>query len=150
MSRPCSHGRAGRRADVPPPVRGPLDALSLITLAAATPSRPETICLLMDASRRGGTCVVVDGTDDDEAIESVADFVLAAIAELGAGVGVVDAVVLASVRPGRGAPGDSDHWRWFALRDRFEDAGIDLLDWFVLGRGATVSMAELTDSHVRW
>lgn len=148
MPRPCPHARTNlaHPNPNPPPVRGPVDALALVSLAAATPARAETICLLMDASRRGGTCVVVDGTEADDVIHEIAELVIGGVADSG----VVDAVVLATVRPGRPSPTNDDHWRWFELRDLFDDAGIDLLDWFVLGEEAPVSMAELTDSRSLW
>ncbi len=141
----CPSRLSRRRAH--PPVTSVADALEVIASVAANPLRHETVALLMDASRSGGTCLVVDGTNGPEAISEVAEFVLTNALQQPGGV---ESVVLASVRPGRLAPGDGDHWRWFDLRDRFDEAGIDLLDWLVVGDLLAVSMAQLTDSRSLW
>lgn len=130
-----------------PPVQSVAAALEVIASVAADPCRHETVALLMDASRHGGTCLVVDGTEAADAISEVAEFVLTSAREQPSRV---DSVVLASVRPGRLAPGGGDHWRWFDLRDRFDEAGIDLLDWLVVGELVAVSMAQVTDSRSLW
>ncbi len=146
MSRPCSPARRQRRSRLsPPPLRGAADALHVLGLVAADPPRPETIALLMDASRQGGTCLVVDGTVADEAVVDVAEAVLSSLA-----LHPIDAVVLATVRPTRHGVEDADHWRWFELRDQFDDAGVDLLDWFILGASGPASLAQLTDSRSLW
>ena len=136
-----------RRGYAHPPVQSVAAALEVIASVAADPLGHETVALLMDASRQGGTCLVVDGTEAPDAISEVAEFVLASA---GQQPSRVESVVLASVRPGRLAPGAGDHWRWFDLRDRFDDAGIDLLDWLVVGDLVAVSMAQLTDSRSLW
>lgn len=143
---PRCPGRPSRRQSHPP-VQSVADALEVIASVTADPLRHETVALVMDASRRGGTCVVVDGTKSPAAISEVAEFVLTSALQQRTRV---DSVVLASVRPGRLAPGDGDHWRWFELRDRFDEAGIDLLDWLVVGDLVAVSMAQLTDSRSLW
>jgi len=141
----CPSRLSRRRASLP--VQSVTDALDVVASVTADPVRHQTVALVMDASRRGGTCLVVDGTDALAAISEVAEFVLNVALQQASRV---DSVVLASVRPGRLAPDDGDHWRWFELRDRFDEAGIDLLDWLVVGDLVAVSMAQLTDSRSLW
>ena len=48
------------------------------------------------------------------------------------------ALVVASVRP-HGRPLDADEDRWFEASDLAEDAGVELIEWFVLdGNGSFV------------
>ena len=129
------------------PVRRPDDALAVILTAAASPARPETICVLLDHAHRGLGVVVVEGAMADDGIFEIAEVVLRAAS----GRGTIGAVVLATARPGRShLPTDDDHDRWFELRARFEAAGVELLDWFVIARGFAASLAELTDSKWLW
>ncbi len=129
------------------PVRRPDDALAVILAAAASPARPETICVLLDHAHRGLGVVVVEGAMADDGIFEIAEVVLRAAD----GRGTIGAVVLATARPGRShLPTDDDHDRWFELRARFEAAGVELLDWFVIARGFAASLAELTDSKWMW
>ena len=129
------------------PVRRPDDALAVILTATASPARPETICVLLDHAHRGLGVIVVEGAMSDDGIFEIAEVVLRAAD----GHGAIGAVVLATARPGRThQPTDADHDRWFALRGRFEAVGVELLDWFVIGRGFAASLAELTDSKWLW
>ena len=123
------------------------DALAVIARVVADPARTETIAVLLDRSRRPGAYLVVDGCGSVGAVGELADLVLATAGDPAAGVA---AAVLATVRPDAAAPDPGDHWWCFYLCDGFDDAGVDLLDWLILGRGGPVSMAELTDSRSRW
>jgi len=126
-------------------LRGPRDALDVITLAAS--GRAETICLLLDHAHRGITVVIIEGSGPDDDLVGLGDLLVRAATETGA----VGAVVLATARPGRShLPDAGDERRWFDLRIRFEEAGVDLLDWFVLSGGLASSLCELTDSRWRW
>ena len=126
------------------PLTGPADALSVIVAAASNPPRPETICLLVDRAHCGIACVVVIGAAPIDEIAQT--MLLLADAEPS-----VAAVVLASVRPGpKRQPQANDHFVFDDLRTTFDDAGLDLLDWFVLDGRRAASMAELTDSQSRW
>jgi len=137
--------RRGRPA--PEPLRGPEDALEVILASASQPPRPETICLLLDHAHRGGTVVVVEGAATDADLEALAGLLLCAAGQGGGPA----AVVLATVRPGcshlASAP---DERCWFGLRERFDEAGVELLDWFILAGGVATSVAETTDSRWQW
>ena len=128
-------------------LRGPREALDVIMFAAASPPRPETICLLLDPAHRGLTVVIVEGARADHDLLGLAELLLAASVDSGA----VGAVVLATVRPDRShRPSGDDELRWFDLRARFDEMGVELLDWFVLSGGLASSLCELTDSRRRW
>lgn len=141
--------RCRARREPPPaclPVRRPDDALAVILAAAASPARPETVCVLLDHAHRGLGVIVVEGAMADDGIFEIAEVVVRA-----ADGGAMGAVVLATARPGRShQPSDDDHDRWFELRARFEAAGVELLDWFLIAGGFAASLAELTDSKWLW
>ena len=59
------------------PVRRPADALAVILTAAASPARPETICVLLDHAHRGLGVIVVEGAMADDGIFEIAEVVLA-------------------------------------------------------------------------
>ncbi len=128
-------------------LRGPRDALDVITLAQSHPARPETICLLLDHAHRGVTVVIIEGSAPDDDLLGLGDLLVRAATESRA----IGAVVLATVRPDRShLPNANDERRWFDLRVRLEEAGVELLDWFVLSGGLASSLCELTDSRWRW
>jgi hypothetical protein len=128
-------------------LRGPRDALDVITLAVSHPARPETICLLLDRAHRGFTVVIIEGSGPDDDLMGLGDLLIGAAADSGA----IGAVVIATVRPDRShLPDANDERRWFDLRVRFDEAGVELLDWFVLSGGLASSLCELTDSRWRW
>jgi hypothetical protein len=74
-------------------------------------------------------CVTVVSvtTRPDDAVE-----VAECLAAAGACTGRLGALVLASVRPGLGAlDGDGD--RWLEMSDLTSAAGVDLVEWFIIG-----------------
>jgi hypothetical protein len=106
------------------PIRSEADALAVIGLAA--PFGHDTIALLLDHDRRGRSIVVVTGTVEPDALFRTLDLCLAHHrCEVGA-------LVLATSRPGGGLePDDVDRWVEASLQ--CEDAGVELLEWFVIG-----------------
>ena len=144
MSRsPCRRRRSRR----PYRVLTPEDAIDAVLASAADLGTPRVLGLLLDRDRAVVTAVAVDdppprGRDLDELLESLVD--VAAATE-------VAALVLATVRPGRGhepTPADLARWTW--LVPYADDAGVELLDWFVLSDGFASSLAELTGVGDRW
>lgn len=103
------------------------DALAVVRMAMSSPARAETIVMLLDPDHRGRTIVVVDGTVDDDAVIEVVEH----LAEAVAGVGAAGALVVATVRVGRGPdPGDAD--RWLDASATAEAFGVELVEWFVI------------------
>jgi hypothetical protein len=110
-------------------------ALAVIRLAMSSPPRPETIVMILDPDHRGRTIVVVDGTEDDEAVLEIVEHLARSVAEArpddGGGESWPGALVVASVRLGRGAR-ERDADRWLEACDLAAAAGVELLEWFVV------------------
>jgi hypothetical protein len=132
---PCHPAPAGRAPGAPLESLG--DALGTVLALLSRPPAPETLCLLLDAERRGLTCVGLPGETPPDAAAALCR-VLAPLADAG-----VHGVVVATARPGSSAhPSPHDEAQFCALRDGLEAAGVELLDWFVVAGGLAVSLAE--------
>lgn len=126
------------------PLTGPADALSVVFAAASDPPRAEAICLLLDHAHRGLGCIVVVGAGPLEPVVEMLE-------HLACTEPTIEGVVLASVRTGDAdRAGRGDLLAFHDLRERFDVLGIDLVDWFVVHERHAASLAELTDSQVRW
>ncbi len=119
-------------------------ALALVLAVVRTPPRPETVVVLLDDARRGLAIVVVSGTDDPDTVVEVAERLFDPTA-FGA---VVGAAVVASVRPG-GAAELADADRWLELAELADQCGVELLEWYVVGRGVS-RPRELVHAPPRW
>ena len=122
--------------------------LQLVDLAISRPLRPETVVLLADDAHLGHTCFIVSGTS---CVDDVLD-VAALVAEVAERSPAVHAVVLATVRPAEpiGVSERSDLDRGLELLELFEDAGVELLDWFVIGPEGSSSLREQTGLPLLW
>ena len=126
------------------PLAGPEDALSVVLSAASQPARDEAVCLLLDHAHRGLGCLVIVGRGPASELGEV-------LMELAAQEPAVAGVVLASIRPRAGhGPGRPDVLAFHDLRERLDELAVDLVDWFVITGRKAASLAELTDSQVRW
>ena len=127
-------------------LRGPEDALGVL-LAGATPDRPTATYLLLDGDHRGITCLEVSGRGDADAVFDVAELLLRTAADENG----LSALVIASFRPTRShVPEPGDTWCFGELRELLADAGIELLDWFVVAGGFATSLAELSEATWLW
>ena len=126
------------------PVATPAAASHLIDAVRARPARHETVCVLLDHRRRGVGIVSVDGTVEDDSVLEVTDL-LATIARVD---GRIAACVVASIRPGGGDHLD-DLDRWSEMSSRLEAAGVELVEWFVLGSDVSCPRALLGEPS-RW
>jgi hypothetical protein len=117
------------------------EALAVVRLAASDPSRPETIVLFLDDAHVGRACCIVNGTTAPDDVLDVG----ALAAEVAGRSPDLHAVVLATVRAGSagrptaGAHIGDDAARWWALLELFDEVGVELLDWFIVGPGARVT-----------
>ncbi len=116
-------------------VRSAYDALVVVKSAGRALERGTNLIVFLDEAGRFVTNWPV--TDSDDELE----FVVAATCAM-----APDEVVgafLVSVRTGE-APADrpDDERRWCALGELAADAGIDLLDWFVVSGTVAFSIAE--------
>ena len=121
----------------------PDTALAAIAMAITRPCRSETILLLLDEARRGRAIVVVSGTTEpDQAIEVVECITQGTACEH------IGAIVVASVRPDAGDhPADVD--RWLEMSDIASLVGIELIEWFVIGRTISCPRDQLGEAP-RW
>jgi hypothetical protein len=122
-------------------VRTADDAVRTLLAASDGGAQRCAVVACVDAARQPLTLFVFEGRpllDDD--LELAVDAVLSAAASSDS---PLDALFLGSSRPG-GEPGPTpaDERRWVRMADRCADAGIELLDWFLIDRGAVCSVAE--------
>lgn len=107
-------------------------AFAMLSMSIHRPLRHETILLLLDQARRGRAIVVVaDTVAADSAIE-----VVECITHANAGDGLAG-IVVASVRPDDTGLPDvdaADIDRWMEMSDLSDAVGVELLEWFVIGR----------------
>lgn len=126
------------------PLTGPEDALSVVFAAVSEPERHETVLLLLDHAHRGLGCIVVTGRGPLSALTDVVE-------ELALQEPALCGFVLATVRPGAGyLPDARDERAFHDVRTRLDVLGVDLVDWFMIGQRHAASLAELTDSQLRW
>jgi len=122
-------------------------ALLTLAMAIQQPLRAETVTLLLDDQRRGIAVAVVSGTHQpDDVLEVVECFTRSA-----AHGGRVGSIVVASVRPAvtDDATTATDVDRWLEMSDIAEQAGVELLEWFVIGGDVTCPRDRLGESP-RW
>jgi hypothetical protein len=108
--------------------------------------------LLADHRLRAHTALCIDGAADTEQVMHVAELIVSASTPVPIGTArTLDAFVLATFRPDvNGGTTDADERTWFELRCRADDAGLDLLDWFVICPDMVTALCEFTDSHSFW
>ena len=122
-------------------------ALLTLAMAIQQPLRAETVTLLLDDQRRGIAVAVVSGTHQpDDVLEVVECFTRSA-----AHGGRVGSIVVASVRPAMtdDATTATDVDRWLEMSDIAEQAGVELLEWFVIGGDVTCPRDRLGEPP-RW
>jgi len=120
------------------------DALTVIRGVLAVPARHETIVIVLDDAHRGLGVVSVSGTTRIDAVVTVVECI--AQPELFGGEGA--ALVVATARPGGTVVGDDvDHW--FEICDLAEQVGLELVEWFVVGRAISCPR-DLVGAPPRW
>lgn len=132
----------------------PIDSpeIALATLhAMIDPWRHETIVLFLDHRLCGISVLAVNGTVPFDALFDVLERVVTMCGDSDR-TADVEAVVVATVRPPiDGVPdldaGDAD--RWLEASAMLDDAGIDLLEWFVVGHRTSCPRDELGEPP-RW
>lgn len=125
------------------PIECEADALAVLALGA--PYGHDTIVVLLDADRCGCSVMVVTDTHDTEALFRVIDIVVEACT----GRPEVDAVILATSRPDDDAQFDDAH-RWLEASDQCRAGGLELVEWFILGRSGPQCPREMFGEPVRW
>lgn len=126
------------------PIDSAETALEMLATAIHRPVRDETIVLVLDAERRGVAIAVVSGTRrPDDVVE-----VVECLTRAGTHGGRMGAIVVASVRS-TVETSDADIDRWLEMSDIAEQAGVELVEWFVIDRRVTCPRDELGEPP-RW
>ncbi len=107
-------------------------AFTTIVMAIQRPLRPETVVAYLDHERRGIAFVIVSETTSPDSVIDVVE----CLCNPNAHDGRVGALLVGSVRP----DGDIEHSdvdRWLEMSNLCEESGIELLEWFVIGRAVS-------------
>ena len=128
------------------PIRSSADAMRVVSMAIQRPLQAETIAFFLDESNRSDTITIVSGTTDPDSVVAIAE----CMGMVGGQVPNLCGLVLASVRPDAPGllPGDID--RWLDAESVAEAHGIELVEWFVVTPGGTVSPRDLIGEPERW
>lgn len=132
--------------DVPRAHRDPINsatqALSVFSLAISRPLRPETFVLMMDREHRGiGLFAFNNGGN----LRSLIDHIIGScVAENAA-----RAIAIASVRP-QFQPLPQWATEWTASREICQRAGVQLVDWFIVGRQGVHRPRIFADLNDEW
>jgi DNA repair protein RadC len=137
------HPRRVPRARIDP-IDRPSIARRVIRAAMAIPMRPETLVLVLDDADRGLGIITVDGTRDPSSVVTV----LECVAQPELFGGEAASLIVASIRP-RGGIDPADGDRWFEMCDLAEQAGLELVEWFVIGQTERCPR-DLTGAPPRW
>lgn len=130
------------------PIRSADDALAVLALAA--PYGHDTIAILLDDRRRGCSIIIVNDTIDDEALFTVIDACIGVAQRVNETEPVVlQGLILATSRPDGDAVGADVH-RWLEASDHCRAGGLDLVEWFVLGRSGPVCPRVMFGEPERW
>ncbi len=136
----------GERIAGPNTLRCPDDALSIFRAATSSPAVDETFILLVDDSHTGADIVCINDASHADCVQRAVTL-LCGLADQSWLAGLV----VATARPfATSMIDDDDLHSWFALRMLADEAGVDLIDWFVLIDGFSFSIAEYTNSTSLW
>lgn len=122
-------------------------AFAMLALSIHRPLRDETILLLLDETHCGRTIVVVTDTTQPDAVLEVVECITHSAPTDG-----LAAIVVGSVRPdddGSDAVEEADVDRWLEMSEIADSSGIELLEWFVIGRSVRCPRDRLGESP-RW
>ena len=114
------------------PIVDASSALEVIGLAAHLPPRDETIVLALDDASCGTAILVVADTTEPDTVLDVVEFVAASADGGERASGLIVASLRASRRSRLVQSGRDDADRWLEMSALADDAGLDLVEWFVL------------------
>ena len=130
------------------PIDSEFVARCLLDAIVSTPLRHETIVLFLDQQRRGISILAVGGTIPFDSLFDVLDVVI----DVGIEIEELGAVVVFTVRPPAAGVPDLDELdvdRWLEASSMLDAAGIELLEWFVVG-GLVTSPRDVLGEPPRW
>jgi len=126
-------------------------ALLTLAMAIQQPLRAETVSLLLDDQRRGIAIAVVSGTHHPDDVLEVVERLTSSAAHGGR----VGAIIVASVRPTDDSDAEeaehieADLDRWLEMSEIAEQAGLELIEWFVIAGEVTCPRDRLGEPP-RW
>lgn len=141
----CRRGDAVVERRVPSiPVSCAADALGVLAQARHHPDRHEVLALVLE-DRCTVAVLAVDQTNSPDAVVDVVEF----LAESLAATDRSAELVLATVRPASGPlPGDAE--RWMEASTIAEEAGSELIEWFVISDDVAWCPRDLLGEAPRW
>lgn len=126
------------------PVTCPADALGVLTQVRHHPDRPEVLILVLE-DRQTIAVLAVDNASDPEAVVEVIEFLTESLAASDRRA----EFVAATIRPEPGPlPGDGE--RWMEACCIAEDAGCELIEWFVITGDVAWCPRDLFGERPRW
>lgn len=125
------------------PIRCRDDALAVLALGA--PYGDDTIVIPLDTERRGCSVMVVTDTVGSDAMFRVLATCVAATRDHPE----IDGLILATSRPGGAVENDDVH-RWLEASDQCAAGGLELIEWFVIGKWGPDCPRELFGEPERW
>ncbi len=141
----CRRGDAVVERRVPSiPVACPADALGVLAQARHQPDRPQVLALVLE-DRHTIAMLAVEEAEHPDAVIDVVEL----LAESLAAADRPGELVLATIRPEPGSlPGDAE--RWMEISTIAENAGSELLDWFVISGDVAWCPRDLFGEPPRW
>jgi hypothetical protein len=127
-----------------PVIDGPRPTRFVVEQSMENTAEPGTAVVLIGPDRRVHTVVAVGGGGSPDAVLEVGEAMCYAC--LGS---FIESVVLVSFRPAH-AVADDDIDRWFELSQRFDDAALQLLEWFVVTNGRWHGVNAAMGGPSRW
>jgi hypothetical protein len=125
------------------PIRSADDALAVLALAA--PYGHDTIVILLGADRCGSSVMIVTDTVEPDALFGV----ISAFVTVASSEPTIRALIVASSRPD-GDMGADDVHRWLEASDLCRAGGLELIEWFVLGRSGPRCPRQMFGEPARW
>lgn len=127
------------------PITDAESALAVIRLAVDEPARPKTIVVTLDERRCGVHLAVITRTTSDDDVVDITERLL----EGAEPTDEIEAIIVASVRPGCTGPCEHDLVRWSRIDGVAGDFGVELVEWFLIGDTVTYPR-ELAGVPSRW
>ena len=139
---------SAHRRHLPPPISSREEAIAALDLATGN-GRDDVVALAcLDRLRRPLTMFIVEGCAATaahvlHALEVLLDAVRGVESPL-------DAVILGASRPGDPGATSDDLEGWTVLGQRCADAGVELLEYFILSDGRVEAVSERLGQYVVW
>ena len=109
------------------PITTPTEKLSVFALALSRPLRDETIALCCDHQQRG---LGIFAFDSKLKLTQIIDRII------GAAINIDSIATICLLSSRRGASQDAtDSSQFFMAKNRCQDAGLDLTNWFLVANG---------------